>query len=222
MKAVEVKTIVTELEQDFSNPSGTTANTGVATTGGTGSSVLPVTQPFELGPTLDVVPYVRADNYTIEMTIIPVLKEFLGYDDPGPFVAQIQSVSSINAAPPIITPTPLPKFRVRQVATTATVWDGQTVALGGLIAEDLQKWQDKVPVLGDLPFVGRLFQSNARKSSKQNLVIFVTPRLIDPSGNPMHTDDEMPFASHSTPSQTAQAGTASTAAAAVNAAARAN
>jgi len=96
---------------------------------------------------------------------------------------------------------PLPKFRLRQVATTAMVWDGQTVVLGGLIAENVNKTKDKVPVLGDLPFLGRFFRSEANMTSKKNLIIFVTPTLIDPAGNRLHTDDELPFAQHSIPGQ---------------------
>ena len=149
---------------------------------------------------LDVVPYVNADGFTIQLTLIPTLKEFLGYDDPGAFVAQIQSVGGTgSAAAPLVTPTPLPKFRLRQVATSVTVWDGQTVVLGGLIAENVQKTKDKVPVLGDLPLLGRFFRSEANVTSKKNLMIFVTPTIIDPSGNRMHSEDEMPFAQHPLP-----------------------
>jgi general secretion pathway protein D len=134
------------------------------------------------------------------MTLLPTLKEFLGYDDPGQFVAQVQGASSTGGAQSALTqPTPLPKFRLRQVATTAMVWDGQTIVLGGLISEKVQKQKDKVPVLGDLPFFGRFFRSESNTSSKKNLVIFVTPRLIDPAGNPLHSEEEMPFAQHSTP-----------------------
>ena len=71
--------------------------------------------------------------------------------------------------------------------------------LGGLIAENVQKTKDKVPVLGDLPFFGRFFRSESNTSSKKNLVIFVTPTLIDPAGNRLHSDEEMPFAQHSLP-----------------------
>jgi type II secretory pathway component GspD/PulD (secretin) len=88
---------------------------------------------------------------------------------------------------------PLPVFRVRQVTTTAIVWDGQTIALGGLISESVTKVRDKVPVLGDLPFLGRLFRSESDETRKKNLMVFVTPTIIDPAGNRKHTDDELPF-----------------------------
>jgi general secretion pathway protein D len=151
------------------------------------------------------VPYVNADGYTIQMTILPTLKEFIGYDDSSMFVAQAQGgATQASALAP--QPVPLPIFRLRQVATTAMVWDGQTVVLGGLIAENVTKVKDKIPVLGDLPYLGRFFRSEANHTSKKNLVIFVTPRLIDPAGNPLHADDEMPFAKQGAGAQARVAG----------------
>jgi general secretion pathway protein D len=96
---------------------------------------------------------------------------------------------------------PLPRFRLREVVTSVIVWDGQTVVLGGLITEDITKIKDKIPMLGDLPFVGRLFRSESSTSSKKNLMIFVTPTIIDPAGNRYHSDDEMPFAQNAIPPQ---------------------
>ena len=127
----------------------------------------------------------------------------MGYDLDSAriFSAQIQSVSGNSAAPPIVQPTPLPIFRLRQVVTSAIVWDGQTVALGGLIADETTKIKDKIPVLGDLPFIGRLFRSESSVTKKKNLVIFVTPTIIDPAGNRVHTEDEMPFAQSAFPAQ---------------------
>jgi len=90
---------------------------------------------------------------------------------------------------------------VRQVTTSAIVWDGQTVVLGGLITENVIRQKDKVPFLGDLPWLGTLFQSQQNISQKDNLMIFVTPTIIDPAGNRYHTDDQMPFAQSAIPPQ---------------------
>lgn len=203
IKVVDIRYVVTDLELDQTSAGGgVQAVGGISSGGGVGTTVQPIAEPFEIGPVLDVVPYVNADGYTIQLTILPTLKEFLGYDDPGQFLAQAQSVgASGSAAAPLATPTPLPKFRLRQVATTAMVWDGQTVVLGGLIAEDVQKTRDKIPVLGDLPLLGRFFRSEANATRKKNLVIFVTPTLIDPAGNRLHAEEEMPFAARSIPAQ---------------------
>jgi general secretion pathway protein D len=84
------------------------------------------------------------------------------------------------------------------------VWDGQTVVLGGLLSETVTTIKDQVPMLGDLPLVGRLFRSESKSTAKKNLLIFVTPLLIDPAGNRLHTDDEMPFAQNAIPAQPTQ------------------
>jgi general secretion pathway protein D len=78
-----------------------------------------------------------------------------------------------------------PVFSVRQVDTQVTVYDGQTVVLGGLMREDVQKVQDKTPIMGDLPLVGGLFRSSANQRIKRNLLIFVTAGLLDPAGQPL-------------------------------------
>jgi general secretion pathway protein D len=71
-----------------------------------------------------------------------------------------------------------------------SIWDGQTVALGGLIREDVQKVNDKVPVLGDIPLAGRLFRSNVDQKIKKNLIVFVTARLMNAEGQPLLQQDE--------------------------------
>src|SRR5260221_966635 len=98
------------------------------------------------------------------MTLIPSLTEFLGYDDPGGFVPQVQSAASgspTGVAAPVTAQLPLPRFRVRQVTTSAIVWDGQTVVLGGLISENVSKINDKVPLFGDISFLWRFFRNES-------------------------------------------------------------
>lgn len=156
--------------------------------------IQPITQPYELGPVLDVVPYVLADGVTIKLDLIPSIREFVGYD-PQP------NLPAVTTANTVLVPMVLPRFRIRQVVTSVHVWDGQTVILGGLIAEDSIKTKDKVPMLGDLPLVGRLFRSEANSTRKKNLLIFVSPTIIDPAGNRMHNDEDMPFAAQGIPPQ---------------------
>jgi general secretion pathway protein D len=96
-------------------------------------------------------------------------------------------VGAVTNAPASVVLTPnvinQPIFSTRKVTTSVTVWDGQTVVLGGLMREDVQKVQDKVPILGDIPLLGRAFRSNVDQHLKTNLVIFVTARLINPAGD---------------------------------------
>lgn len=206
MKAVDVKSIVVDLTVGNNVSSGGGIGGGGNAAGG---MIQPVAEAVELGPVLDVIPVVSADGYTIQMTIIPTYKEFLGYDlQMGQFwSAQVQSVTT-GGNGQISTPTPLPSFRLRQLATSAIVWDGQTVVLGGLLSDSVFKSRDKIPVLGDLPLLGRLFRSDSGSTFKRNLMIFVTPTMIDAAGNPLHSAEEMPFAQTSVPTQKAAAPTA--------------
>jgi len=147
-----------------------------------------------------VIPCVLSDGFTINLTLIPTLTEFVGYENPN----DVNSSGAINESISggfIQVPTVLPLFRVRQVVSTVNVWDGQTVVLGGLLAETVTTIKDQVPMLGDMPLVGRFFRSESKSTQKKNLLIFVTPTLIDPAGNRLHTEDEMPFAQNSIPVQ---------------------
>ena len=160
-------------------------------------AIIPAPAQIPFGPVLDVIPYVSADGYTIQMSIVPTLSEFLGYDTD--VAATFQTIVGNQQ----LQPTPLPRFRVRQVVTSAIVWDGQTIVLGGLIAENVTKSKDKIPVLGDIPLLGRLFRSERSTSEKRNLVVFVTPKLIDPAGNRVHTPDNLPYDPNAYPPQSA-------------------
>jgi type II secretory pathway component GspD/PulD (secretin)/tetratricopeptide (TPR) repeat protein len=204
LQVVEIRTIVTGTDLSQNSSGGGNNSVGGNSGGGVvGSTLQYTTQPLPFGPVLDVVPYVSADGFTIQMVIIPTITEFVGYDDPGGFIPQAQSVSSGAAGVglPLTAQLPLPRFRVRQVTTTAIVWDGQTIALGGLLSESISKYKDKVPVLGDIPVVGRLFRSEGNVTEKKNLVIFVTPTIIDPAGNRVHNEENLPYNSNAIPAQ---------------------
>jgi general secretion pathway protein D len=159
------------------------------------SAITPSEQQMEVGPVLDVIPYVLSDGYTVNLTLIPSLTEFSGYATP-PSIPGISSGLNV-----VMIPTILPDFTVRQVITTVNIWDNQTVVLGGLISSTVQNETDKVPLLGDLPLVGRLFQSQSKTSVKKNLMIFVTATIVDPAGNRVHSDDELPFLQSTIPPQ---------------------
>jgi general secretion pathway protein D len=163
------------------------------------SAVQPITTQVEIGPVLDVVPVVLSDGYTINLTLIPTLTEFDGYDTPP-------TIPGVTVANVVSVPVILPKLTVRQVISTVNVWDNQTVVLGGGITSTVQTTKDKVPVLGDLPLFGRLFQSQSKSTTKNNLMIFVTATIVDPAGNRVHSDDELPFAQTAIPGQPAAPG----------------
>ena len=184
--------------------SAATANTppevGLFVTGGIVAPATP--SAFEtrnLGVTLDVLPQIGADNYTIDLNLSPEVVEFDGFVNYGsPVIGPVYNPALILAGVPsgistfVITPNVInqPIFSVRKVTTNVSIWDGQTVALGGLIREDVQKVNDKVPILGDIPLAGRLFRSNVDQKIKKNLIIFVTARIMNAEGQPLLQQDD--------------------------------
>lgn len=65
------------------------------------------------------------------------------------------------------------------INTEILLEDGQTVVLGGIFRNTIANRQTKVPFLGDLPYVGRLFRNETRQNDKQELLIFITPKIVD-------------------------------------------
>jgi general secretion pathway protein D len=164
--------------------------------------VTPTTpQTFETrntGVTLEVEPVVGPDGTTIDLNLVPQVVEFEGFINYGSPINAIgiNSVGGVNgisvSAPVLLTENVInqPVFSTRKVTTNVSVWDGQTVVLGGLMREDVQKTEDKTPIVGDIPLVGRLFRTNTEQHIKRNLVIFVTARLITPGGQPLNEAEE--------------------------------
>ena len=164
--------------------------------GGGSVEVFPVTPAtptaFETrntGVTLEVDPVLGADEFTIDLNLAPEVVEFDGFINYGSPIST-SATNFITGVPEQVIITEnrieMPVFNTRKVTTQVTIWDGQTVALGGLIREDVQDVEDKIPVIGDLPVVGRLFRSSAELHLKRNLTIFVKAQLMDPAGVPIH------------------------------------
>ena len=83
-----------------------------------------------------------------------------------------------------------PFFHVRSIDSKVSITPGATVVMGGLITESRKAMDDKIPFLGDLPYIGRLFRSHAENTVKRNLLIFVTGRLITPAGRELSLGQE--------------------------------
>lgn len=176
-----------------SSSGGTSVVAGVITTSGVVTPTTPTAfETRNIGVTLEVEPIIGPDGYTIDLNLSPEVVEFEGfinYGSPilGPTFNAATGIGVFEVTPNVINQ---PIFSTRKVTTSVSVWDGQTVALGGLIREDVQKVQDKVPLLGDIPLAGRLFRSDIDQKIKRNLIIFVTARLMDAEGRPVRQEDE--------------------------------
>jgi len=170
------------------NPPGALISGGVVT-----PSTPTTFENRDIGVTMEVEPIIGPDGYTIDLNLSPEVVEFDGFINYGsPIFGATFNLLTQQINQTVLTPNVInqPIFSTRKVTTSVSIWDGQTVALGGLIREDVQKVQDKVPLLGDIPLVGRLFRSNVDQKIKSNLIIFVTARLIDAEGRPVRQDDE--------------------------------
>jgi general secretion pathway protein D len=177
----------------------------IGTTTTTGSQVVPVVvtpttpQDWETrntGVTLEVEPVVGGDATTIDLNLVPQVVEFEGFINYGSPINAIgvNTVGGVlsTSVPIELTPNVInqPVFSTRKVTTSVSVYDGQTVVLGGLMREDVQKVEDKVPIIGDIPLIGRAFRSNVEQHNKKNLVIFVTARIVTPAGLPLNEEEE--------------------------------
>jgi general secretion pathway protein D len=131
-----------------------------------------------VGVELSVTPTVEEDARSITLELQPVVTEFEGFVEyGGPSLA-------VSGGKTVTIPSGFyqPIFSRRSVTTRVTLWDGATLVMGGLTREETRKVNDKVPLLGDLPAVGRLFRSTGEGATKRNLLIFVTARLVGPAG----------------------------------------
>jgi general secretion pathway protein D len=170
---------------------------GIVMTGGLVTPATPTAfEKRDVGVSLEVEPQVGADNYTIDLSLSPEVVEFDGFVNYGspiigprldPLALDGSGIGIYEITANVMNQ---PIFSVRKVTTSVSIWDGQTVAMGGLIREDVQKVNDKVPILGDIPLAGRLFRSNVDQKIKRNLIIFVTARLMDAEGKPLIQPDE--------------------------------
>lgn len=145
----------------------------------------------DIGVILEVSPIVSADRRYIELALKPELVNFDGFVNYGTPITQPAAPSGLAGVlntneRVILTPNSIlqPVFSITRADTNVTVADGSTIVIGGLIEERIQNVQDQVPVLGNLPVVGRLFQSTSRQPIKKNVLIMVQVELQDPSGQP--------------------------------------
>jgi general secretion pathway protein D len=162
------------------------------------------------GVLVEVEPVISEDGRTVELTISPELTEFEGFVNYGSPINVPASTSvlpiqlgaagttvvgttgyiPISQGEQLITPNLIlqPIFKVQKVVTGVKVYDGATVVLGGAKIQKRTLVEDKVPILGDLPFLGRMFKTNTNQTETKNIIIFVTVEVVDPSGQRINHD----------------------------------
>ena len=123
--------------------------------GGAGTIATTQIQTFQTGVTLDITPIVNDDGL-ITVALHPVVNSLTGI---------------LNGIPQIST---------RDTQTTVALRENQTLVIGGLIQDNTQRTESKVPVLGDLPLVGHLFRDETLNGVSNELIITVTPHVVTP------------------------------------------
>lgn len=126
--------------------------------GGTGTVATTQVQSFQTGVTLDITPVVNAGNF-VTVSLHPIVNNLSGI---------------LNGVPQIST---------RDTTTTIGLQADQTLVIGGLIEDTTNRTENKVPLLGDIPLVGRVFRNQSLNRQRNELIITVTPHIVLPGSN---------------------------------------
>ena len=119
--------------------------------------------------------------------------DFSGFLNYGTLINSVTfgtATEAPQATAPSQSPFLVPIFAKKAITSQIRMLDGQTFAIGGLLAEADQMVDDSVPILGNLPIAGRLFRSEVSQRVKNNLVVFTTVRIIKPDGTLQFPEDE--------------------------------
>jgi len=138
--------------------------------------------PTDMGIILEVTPTVSPNNHTILLDIRPQVIDFAGWSS---YPYTITTTDTAGNSQQTHVPAKMAEISHRDVDTRVKVYDGETVVLGGTIKEKGIYVNDEMPILGSIPLAGRLFKSQYEKTERTNLLIFVTARLVTPSGTPL-------------------------------------
>lgn len=146
----------------------------------------------QIGVVLEVEPNVSEDGRTVDIAINPSVTDFEGFIDYGSDITNSFDLDTVSLfAPPSRRSVPYvqendllqPVFRKNSTNTAVTVYDGSTIMLGGVMEERRVDIMDKVPVVGDIPLIGRLWQTKVSQTTKKHVIFFITVTVIDPSGH---------------------------------------
>ncbi len=142
----------------------------------------------EVGVILEVLPTADANKKYVEVTLNPSISDFDGFVNYGSPISSPVSAGPLGGTTSLeVTPNAIlmPVFSTQRVTIPSlSVADGSTIVIGGLLQQSLQNVEDKTPVLGNLPVVGRLFQSKVSEPVSTAIIFLVNVELLDPTGRP--------------------------------------
>ncbi len=198
-KATIKMTTDTYYPTEWSKPTLTSTSTGsvsTATTTNSGVTTLFIPpspkfkDPTENGIVFFVTPYVASDRYTIDLELEPQIQKFIGWTDYTYFVSKVTNGVTFTSEAVI----KMPKFKIQAIQTHLKIYDGETVVLGGVVKDDTSTTDDRIPILGNVPLIGRFFRSEIEDANKTNLLIFTKVLLVKPDGTPLRPkpDNSLP------------------------------
>lgn len=117
-----------------------------------------------LGTILKVTPRISANNY-VNLRVVPEVSTLAG-------VARKTVADTDNEAD---------IYAIRKIETQVMIPSGNTLVLGGLVSDSINKGSTKVPILGDIPFLGLAFRNDKKERLNSNLLIFITPTIVQDS-----------------------------------------
>ena len=133
---------------------GDTLSILTTTGGGTGTIATQQLQSFQTGVTLDITPIIT-NNGELTVALHPVVNSLTGLFNN------------------------IPEISTRDTQTTVHLRDNETLVIGGLIQENSQRTESKIPLLGSLPVIGGIFRNNNTTSTRNELIIVVTPHILN-------------------------------------------
>jgi len=148
-----------------------------------------ISDPVPIGVKVGIEPDITGDNSRVLLRKIePSFVDFEGYINYGTLINSAYAAAYFSNAVTILTNNIQQPVFVRRVLNVPSieVSDGHTLMLGGLLREDIQKIDEKVPIIGDIPIFGRAFQGKTEQAIKKNTLIFVTPRILQVDGQPLN------------------------------------
>ena len=144
-------------------------------------------EAVDLGVTFEVTPVVESDNYLITLNNIKPV--FLSHV--GDYTKNMTYVITTRAPDGTITNQKsrtvemrMPEFARREMTTSVSIYDGETVLIGGMADNEVTARDDKWPILGDIPLIGNLFRDQQNNVRNTSLLIFISARLVNAKGEP--------------------------------------
>ncbi len=144
------------------------SSVSLTTVGGTSTTVPEINGTYQnVGIQLDVTPFIGANNL-VQMILEPQITS-IDTSTPGQVIQGASLFTSAVYAP---------NLNKRSANTVVVTPDGQTVVIGGLISNDKASSESKVPLLGDIPLLGQFFKFSSKSDTRDELLIFLTPHVI--------------------------------------------